>query len=169
MVAFDKALIKYVYEPEGFDLAEYGYYLPDFYLPQVDMYAEVKGKHFTIEELEKAQALAIQSGKTVLLLAGQPSRKSYWAVTPTKREGWDCQIEDKIFFAMDYEIYKSQYWLSEGRFFENSGCGADSFPHPHSPGYEDDDACEPVWAARSARFEHGECGQTIPSRKFLGD
>ena len=54
-VAFDELDIQYQYEPEGFDLGQAGYYLPDFYLPQVDMYAEVKGKTFTLEELKTAQ------------------------------------------------------------------------------------------------------------------
>ena len=82
MVAFYVAFIKYQYEPEGFDLPEVGKYLPDFYLPQVDMYAEVKADTFNIEELKKAQALATHTGKGVLLLTGIPSRKAYYALTP---------------------------------------------------------------------------------------
>ncbi len=47
-VFFDAAGIDYQYEPEGFELgiACYGdsdKYLPDFYLPGLDVYAEVKG------------------------------------------------------------------------------------------------------------------------------
>ena len=77
MVAFDKVDIKYEYEPEGFDLGKAGKYLPDFYLPQVDMYAEVKGRPFNIQELKKAKALALESKKVLLLLDGQPARKAY--------------------------------------------------------------------------------------------
>lgn len=49
-VFFDAAGIKYEYEPEGF----VGYlgvkYLPDFFLPEFDIYAEVKGSDEQLEE-----------------------------------------------------------------------------------------------------------------------
>ena len=82
MVAFDKAGIKYDYEPEGFDLGKAGKYLPDFYLPEFSTYAEVKGRTFTLEETEKAKELSIQSKKSVLFLEGQPARKGYWFIHP---------------------------------------------------------------------------------------
>ena len=41
-VAFTEARIEWQYEPEGFDLGDAGLYLPDFWLPQVSMWAEVK-------------------------------------------------------------------------------------------------------------------------------
>lgn len=43
-VFFDAAGIEYQYEPEGFiGCYDNAYYLPDFYLPQFGVYAEVKG------------------------------------------------------------------------------------------------------------------------------
>ena len=45
-VFFDAAEIKYQYEPEGFECNPFGdkiyRYLPDFYLPDFDVYAEIK-------------------------------------------------------------------------------------------------------------------------------
>lgn len=41
-VFFDSGKIKYEYEPEGFELPNGTRYLPDFYLPDFDTYAEVK-------------------------------------------------------------------------------------------------------------------------------
>jgi len=82
MVAFDRAGIEYEYEPEGFDLGKPGKYLPDFYLPQFGSYAEVKGRTFTLQEIQKAKSLCIQSKKSVLFLTGQPSRKGYWSIHP---------------------------------------------------------------------------------------
>ena len=53
-VFFDAAGIEYQYEPEGFEIKPvYGEdtaYLPDFYLPEFDIYAEVKGSE---EQLKK--------------------------------------------------------------------------------------------------------------------
>ena len=82
MVAFDRAGIEYEYEPEGFDLGKPGKYLPDFYLPQFSTYAEVKGRTFNPQEIQKAKALSVQSKKSVLFLTGQPSRKGYWSIHP---------------------------------------------------------------------------------------
>ena len=82
MVAFDKIGIEFEYEPEGFDLGKAGKYLPDFYLPEFNSYAEVKGRTFTLEEIEKARQLSIQSNKSVSFLEGQPARKGYWFIHP---------------------------------------------------------------------------------------
>lgn len=71
-VFFDALGIKYEYEPEGFDLDGI-WYLPDFFLNSVDMYAEIKGKEFTAEEREKCRLLAQESGHTVLMFTGTPT------------------------------------------------------------------------------------------------
>lgn len=54
-VAFDAMGIKYEYEPEGFDLGDGYYYLPDFYLPDDDVWVEVKGKQLSDDEREKLE------------------------------------------------------------------------------------------------------------------
>ena len=41
-VFFDNADIEYEYEPEGFKIGYNTTYLPDFYLPQFNIYVEVK-------------------------------------------------------------------------------------------------------------------------------
>ena len=155
MVAFDKVDIKYEYEPEGFDLGKSGKYLPDFYLPQVDMYAEVKGRPFNIQELKKAKALALESKKVVLLLDGPPARKAYWGIHPDEYCA-DVNFENETFCVTDYDIFEgSNYWLDEKRFFSNTGnCGTESFPLSHSNGDSDESDSIAVRASRSARFEN---------------
>lgn len=54
-VFFDAAEIEFEYEKEGFDLGYLGWYLPDFWLPQVRMWAEVKAEAFSQEEMRKCQ------------------------------------------------------------------------------------------------------------------
>ena len=155
MVAFDKVDIKYEYEPEGFDLGKAGKYLPDFYLPQVDMYAEVKGRPFNIKELKKAKALSLESKKVVLLLDGAPARKAYWGIHPDKYCA-DVTFENETFCVTDYDIFEgSNYWLDEKRFFSNTGnCGTESFPLSQDNGYSDESDSIGVRASRSARFEN---------------
>jgi hypothetical protein len=41
-VFFDALGIKYEYEPEGFELDDGYHYLPDFYLPAMETYVEIK-------------------------------------------------------------------------------------------------------------------------------
>lgn len=49
-VFYDLLFIKYESEPEGFVLSDGEYYLPDFYLPDLDTYVEIKGLNaFSIE------------------------------------------------------------------------------------------------------------------------
>ena len=52
-VFFDAAGIKYQYEPEGFDLGDGIRYLPDFYLPEDDVWVEIKGKTPDEKDVEK--------------------------------------------------------------------------------------------------------------------
>ena len=54
-VFFDMAGILYQYEPEGFELKDGTYYLPDFYLPWFNAYVEIKPKGIADETLKKAK------------------------------------------------------------------------------------------------------------------
>lgn len=75
-VFFDSLGVVYEYEPEGFDLTEVAeskkpiYYLPDFYLPELDCFVEVKGKKPTLEEIRKCIMLRQATEKDVILLWG---------------------------------------------------------------------------------------------------
>ena len=59
----DSFNIKWIYEPERFKLKDCTY-LPDFYLPEFNIYLEVKGQD---QGLEKVQAFR-DSGKSVILV-----------------------------------------------------------------------------------------------------
>lgn len=41
-VFFDSAGLRWQYEPEGYDLGEGVWYLPDFFLPDIDLFVEIK-------------------------------------------------------------------------------------------------------------------------------
>lgn len=56
-VYFDCLGIAWSYEHEGFDLDQLGYYLPDFWFPVLDCFAEVKPGQFGAAEFEKCAAL----------------------------------------------------------------------------------------------------------------
>jgi hypothetical protein len=154
-VAFTEARIDWHYELEGFHLP-HGLYLPDFWLPQVNMWAEVKGQAFTLEELHKAHDLANQTQRSVLLLVGPPANAAYYAIEPDDTVfPWHQQLSDCTQVSVcDYAPFEgSDYHLTERRFF--GGCGGyGPFPHPYP--YDGDHTHPAISAALSARFEHGE-------------
>lgn len=67
---FDSLGVKWDYEPEGYDLGEAGRYLPDFFLPALDVWVEIKGKYPDADEIKKAKALAAQSEQEVHIFFG---------------------------------------------------------------------------------------------------
>jgi len=138
---FDVLGIAWEYEREGYDLGEAGWYLPDFWLPQVHMWAEVKGQSFAPDEYNKCAALARGTHSSVLMLDGPPDNKWYSAIEPS---GGECE-----YGVTDYH----GYYISESRFYSCPGC-----PTPDDEGVLTDKAKVAIVAARSARFEHGENG-----------
>ncbi|MBA3474287.1 MAG: hypothetical protein H0T57_13855 [Rubrobacter sp.] len=75
-VFFDTLGITYEYEPEGYDLGEAGWYLPDFWLPEHKCWLEVKGVSLSISEAQKdseyakCKELARQAELQVYVAAG---------------------------------------------------------------------------------------------------
>ena len=81
-VFFKTAGIRYIYEPECFRLPSGKLYLPDFYLPDVNMrttedksgiYVEVKPYKPDSDELDYLFELSRITGKSVLLVEGMPT------------------------------------------------------------------------------------------------
>lgn len=144
-VYFDTLGIGWEYEKEGFNL-DGVFYLPDFWLPQVQMWAEVKPVALTREEESKVCSLAEESGFHALMLVGPPDMKPYWA-----HVGHLDQPDYPP--TCDY-ILDAQY-LDENRFYGCTGMGSNERLDPaiHR------DIARAVEAARSARFEHGESGR----------
>lgn len=113
VVFFNHMAITFQYEPEGFKLTS-GWYLPDFWLPQVEMWAEVKQNTFDKHEYALAFELSESTGFPCLMLVGGPDFKPYKSVTVV--EGVD---ESGKLVRDDIEILYclvSDY-LQDGNFF----------------------------------------------------
>ena len=135
-VYFDTIGIDWEYETEGYDLGKVGWYLPDFWLPQVNMWAEVKGKAFTKKEKVKCEALVEMTGNECLLLEGMPEYTTYF---DTK--------------GIDYLISGyHNYFVDENRFYSCT----EFFGNFDEDSYAGEDVKQAINNARSARFEHGE-------------
>ena len=82
-VFFDALDIKYIYEPEGYELSDGSKYLPDFYLPELDYYAEVKGKNeHLINDLKRIERFVCEKKAAAIILSEIPynsdAKGLYW-------------------------------------------------------------------------------------------
>lgn len=178
-VFFDAMGIEYDYEPEGFErLFEDGskiMYLPDFYLPTCDLFAEVKGvkgrNEIPDEEAEKMSWMIDYNGPCangIIMLGKIPSLGSHmlWAIWRYDRKG--------IVWGYEFNDIPTGEWSQ----FDQVG-GLESAPYHFS---QDSDLCltattkayaypyDDEWSkttvtralekAKQARFEHGETPTT---------
>ena len=143
-VFFDSMHIEWEYEKEGYNLGALGCYLPDFWLPQVNMWAEVKAKEFTPEERYKILDLACGTHHPVLMLVGPPDFLTYEAT-----DGYDYLLGEG-----------HMYHLTESRFYGNTEF--QMMPKNEMRVAIKSDGCyqleRAINAALSARFEFGESG-----------
>ncbi len=146
-VFFDKFGMSWEYEPEGFSLSNPHQddsckfsslinYLPDFRISLFGliMWAEVKPEEFCGIELYKANLLCCCDRRPVLLLVGTPEIKPYsylhYQESNCWGNGYDCPL----------------------------GGGEYSIERVTSPLHYMKQFPLAIEAARSARFEHGQCG-----------
>lgn len=107
-VFFKACRLRYEYEKEGFDLGGGIWYLPDFWLPELNRWFEVKGKRPSHDELEKCRALAVESGHEVLLAVGTPDPASEQIIRVFPH--LDIEIESK-----DVRAYRLRNWRAYPR------------------------------------------------------
>lgn len=170
-VFFDGLRIRWVYEPEGFDLGELGWYLPDFWLPEQDCWVEVKPDRnlVTEEECNKAFALSRMTGKLVFMLFQVEPYDMY--LVP----GGQGEVEfegNNLYFApngdrdglMSWGICSNCGRKQIGHFGSHHVTYKDVFDGVIAEGCDDinlENTDSPLLVnayqlARSARFEHGE-------------
>lgn len=70
-VFYDTLGIKWEYEKEGFDLGEAGYYLPDFWIPHLECWIEIKGGYPTNDECHKIFTLSEMTGNMGYIFWGE--------------------------------------------------------------------------------------------------
>ena len=126
---------EYLYEFEGYNLP-IGCYLPDFYFPKLNVWAEVKPGELNEIELTKCKELSFKMksndlGIDVILLEGVPSFKSLRTIS--NGQIWINVILLSV-YERNYPFYTS-----------------DDYPKKH---YMLDRTDEAIIKARTARFEY---------------
>jgi hypothetical protein len=94
-VFFDLVGERYEYEPQGVQLTA-GPYLPDFWLPRVSAWFEVKGTwSAALAGCPRFGELAEKSDDPVVVSVGQPARDTEWMLVtnaPAQFEGVDLRV-----------------------------------------------------------------------------
>lgn len=175
-VAFDKMGLSWQYEPQGYVIEDLkgqrSLYLPDFLLPDLGTWVEVKGSGEALDR-DRLEAAAISlpiepakdRGPQLLLLGSIPRSTGYgWAwfgLYPRRDRVHDIGLfaaEGRWAFERDYPHCRLRHMESEVKEFRWGLKGDLTKPDEVSL-VSDHGAWHPsdaYTAARSARFEHGE-------------
>ena len=183
-VFFDSLNIEWKYEPEGYKILNGKYYLPDFYLPEKDIFVEVKG-NMTHDDVTTLICAAF-SGMKILVLRDIPKEESFGIgfhripyheyYVPTKdknliafgftnfRDFLDLNKDD--LFPLNFvshvinkkgEAGCTPSCKDDGECILISGSGIKGISHSVVPSFYK--IIKPCYdKARQARFEHGENG-----------
>ena len=159
-IFFDACGVDWEYEPEGYDLGDGLYYLPDFLLHGVDgrdggdLYVEVKGQMTDLDAL-KINRFAEQGGKVLVVgkipegddaadISEDISRRAY----SNGNEGWPYEFN---FETIDGDHFAAHPGINKDGRFELFGDDGSYLCD------QDDRATEKAYRlARQARFEYGQ-------------
>lgn len=162
-VFFDAMRLRYDYEPEGYDLGEAGWYLPDFWLKDLKMWLEVKGRESQGDELAKCQALFQSTGHAVFFAIGEPHYGQLWlycndATSSSGGEGW-WEAEWIESFSFDRPCVSAEVFRGDRSLLNGKWEALQSVREDYEPAID----CIRVAGdkARQARFEHGENGHGL--------
>ena len=88
-VMFDACQLRFEYEKEGFWLEAGGKYLPDFWVPRLGLWFEVKGELPTPDARLKCHCLADETQKRVVMTCGSPGLET---AALCFNPGWDGHV-----------------------------------------------------------------------------
>ncbi len=175
-VFFDWSRTEWEYEPEGYAINGIPY-LPDFWLPELQIFFEVKGQPPTQEEYEKAEGLRDTTGYATAIFHGLPC-ENYGTIFCWSKEFpisvWGVHIEGNYkeaglafgssyssFDEFRFRLFKKTRYTSTQYGDGESGMHIAACP-PADPlrklktEYQEPWMQEAINAAGYARFEHGE-------------
>ena len=177
-VFFDAIGWAWEYEKEGFDLGKNGYYLPDFYIPHLDCYVEIKPRNgMTYMDGEKLRELSC--AQPVVCFQGLPSLSwngfygdggtvFCWDTTDSSGGAYQsdisftrCEVCNNVTFSLsdkDTRLFRDRILYKDFLFDRvwNEICDPRHRDH-HFVG----DLVEVCDIAKFARFEYGEKGARL--------
>jgi hypothetical protein len=159
-VFFDALGIEWEYETQGFNLGDLNY-LPDFWLPTINVWFEVKGGTVSGDDLAKMDRLRCESFPVVLAKGNiGDQRLTAYGIDSTDSGGGCSEWENcEWCFCLRHNCWSIDFQLSDNRTYfghadwsQHAGCCL----WPARAKWEDSRLTMAYGAARAARFEHGE-------------
>lgn len=157
-VFFDTLELSWEYEPERYDLP-HGRYLPDFWLPSLEAFYEVKGKPPTVHEGDLAEDLAIATGHRVFIASGDIPRSDHHPLRgPQNIQAW-LPAESSCGWDTGYSWCECRHCGRYGIEFEGRADRICAATHGELGGHGQN-MSTPIHGAydtaRSARFDKGD-------------
>jgi len=148
-VFMDVLGVRYVYEPEAYNLGKVCY-LPDFYLPNQDCFLEIKPSAPSGDEEEKCCLLCKYTGKEAFILQGNPTKPDmcdgrFWYGEESYATLY-CRIDEEI-AGCDYHYV----WCE---------C-----PHCHRCELQFDGRADRI-KCKCPKSEHGDRGHNVDSTRL---
>jgi hypothetical protein len=160
-VFFDTLNVRYEYEPEGFELLDGTWYLPDFWIADLRSFIDVKGQ--VSERIDLTKIHSWRKQDAIIVLCGTPGNADIKQYCPNRIDehcAFSLCQDCGALILVDRDVLPDKdvaiCWVCSSRGandFQVFKLGGEGFivPDPRiEAAYE---------AARSARFEHGENGR----------
>jgi hypothetical protein len=138
-VYFDVIGLKWLYEHEGYKISTGHYYLPDFFLPDYNIYYEIKPENFDTNNAYLHKVFASEIGASIIISPGMPDTANS-IVFPTPENFRNDYMVNGI--SVFYLFPSIVYGLANSKIT--------------SHGFQDYKGIvlKGIAAAKSARFEH---------------
>lgn len=149
-VFFSAVGLEYQYEPEGFEMDGIRY-LPDFYIPSIDRWFEIKGKPLTVTEIKKCEEFCLRKDKYGIkfsIVIGPPQ--------PTMLEGPDYLGIEEYTWRWPSDIFPETCRIPAGNLVEEEYYSRFGLGIWVVPDVDKNQVLEAAELARKARFEYGE-------------
>lgn len=167
-VFFDTLGVEYEYEPEGFDLGEHGWYLPDFIFPKWNVYVEIK-PYSVLKSKEVCKPAVLSENQKMLAVVGNPWPSKYrlffwehgdlmlpsrpitdtvWAWSACNAT-WLCEVINQEAMQINMIFLDKPCGMA--------GCHSVIYTRPAET-MDENPLGRAFIAARQARFEHGANG-----------
>jgi hypothetical protein len=160
-VFFDSLKVRWEYEKEGFNL-DGTWYLPDFYLPHLDLWVEIKPEPPEgIDHWPEHIAFDYFKHGGFVLLQGRPTISHYGKIGVYERGGkvWEIPFGPQIeYVGYVPEDCGSYYWC------ECPECGLISLQYN---GRSDRSPCKDIRGGKCKRSDHGDKGYNRESDRLV--
>lgn len=148
-VFFDAIGLKYEYEIEGYATNSICY-LPDFYIPSLDRWFEIKGKPLTNEEMKKCEEFCFKKDNENIkfsVLVGSPEIMKVDGFVGILEYVWEWPSKT---YPENYKMLAPE-GLAEKEYYSRFVKGIWMVPD-----VTEEELCVAVNSAKGARFEFGE-------------